>query len=349
MQPLRHLSSTPLGQLFSTAWLVFFCLLLAPSAHASVAVLVGEPFGNFGTMMPVGHTAVYIDHLCADGPLKLRACRPGEPQGVVIARYHQLGQYDWLASPVMEFLYATNDPAKVLSYATIDNSWALRQIYRKRYLEAIVPDGAEYDKATDEWWESAGTAYTRRIWGYQLATTADQDRQFMNILNERQNAHAYRLNNNNCADFAANMINLYFPGSVRRDRVADFGWMTPKNVARCVEAYGHSHPELELKIFEVPQVAGSLRRSRPARGAAEAGLTTKRYLATLLVIQPEVPIVCAILYLKHGRWTIGRDAEVVNPEDFDHTDGLTRSTVEAANARPAVPDTALAARPGSLE
>jgi len=315
-------------------FLAVSCVFSAPQAYASVAVLVGEPFGNFGTMMPVGHTAIYIDHLCADGPLKLRTCRPGEPEGVVVARYHQLGQYDWLASPVMEFLYATDDPSKVLSYATIDNSWDLREIYRRRYLERIVPDGAEYDNATNEWWESAGTAYTRRIWGYQLATTPEQDRRFMNIMNERSNHHAYRLKNSNCADFAADMMNIYFPGSVRRDHIADFGWMTPKTVARCVQAYGLAHPELDLRVFEVPQVPGSLRRSRPVRFATEAGLTTKRYLATLLVIQPEVPAVCLVLYLKHGRWQIGKGAEVMDAEAFVHTDGLQPNTVEAANRKP---------------
>jgi hypothetical protein len=286
------------------------------SAHAAITVLVGEPFGNFGTMMPVGHTAIYLDRVCADGPLKLRMCRAGEPQGVVIARYHQIGNLDWLASPIMEFLYATERPEDVLTYATIDNSWDLREIYRKKYLSKIIPGGTEYDKATDEWWESAGTAYTRRIWGYQLATTREQDERFVEYMNERSNVHAYRLKNNNCADFAANMVNLYFPGAVKRDKVADYGWMTPKNVARCVEAYGQAHPELDFRVFEIPQVAGSLRRSRPVRGAAEAGLKTKRYLFTLLLIQPEVPIVSEILYLKHGRWQIGRGAEIVGPKDF---------------------------------
>ena len=131
------------------------------------------------------------------------------------------------------------------------------------------------------------------------------------------------------------MMNIYFPGSVRRDHTADFGWMTPKNVARCVEAYGKGHPELDLKVFEVPQVPGSLRRSRPVRGAAEAGLTTKRYLATLLVIQPEVPAVCLILYLKHGRWQIGKGAEVETAESFVHTDGLQPSALEASDTKPA--------------
>jgi hypothetical protein len=298
---------------------LFGVVLIALScnwAHASLTVLVGEPFGNFGTMMPVGHTAIYLDHVCADGPLKMRMCRPGEPQGVVIARYHQIGQYDWMVSPVMEFLYATDDPSKVLTYATLENAWDLREIYRRQYLEGIVPDGTEYDKATNEWWESAGTAYTRRIWGYELATTREQDEQFVRTMNDRTNHHAYRLKNENCADFAAEVANFYFPGSVKRDKVADYGWMTPKNVARCVQAYGETHPELGFRVIEIPQVPGSLRRSRPVRGAAEAGLKTKRYLLTLLLIQPEVPLVSEILYLKHGRWQIGKDAEVVGPEEF---------------------------------
>jgi hypothetical protein len=93
--------------------------------------------------------------------------------------------------------------------------------------------------------------------------------------------------------------------------------MTPKTVARCVEAYGKANPELDFRVIEIPQVDGSLRRSRPVRGAAEAGLKTKRYLFTLLAIQPEVPLVCEILYLEHGRWRIGKDAEMVGPEEFD--------------------------------
>ena len=304
-----------LGWVSLCCWALFAFSCLS-SLHASVTVLVGEPFGSFGTMMPVGHTAVYLDHLCAGGPLKLRQCEPGEAEGVVVARYHQIGELDWLASPILEFLYAAERPEEVLRYATLENSWELRQIYRKRYLSTIIPDGTEYDKATDEWWESAGVAYTRKVWGYQLATTAEQDQRFVDAMNERPNHHAYRLSRDNCADFAAQMVNLYFPGSVRRDKVADFGWMTPKQVAKSVEAYGKAHPELDPKVLEVPQVPGSLRRSRPVRGAAEAGLKTKRYLATLLVIQPEVPVVCAIQYMRRGRWEIGRGAEVAGPEDF---------------------------------
>ncbi len=293
-----------------------FLLLAALEARASLTVLVGEPFGNFGTMMPVGHAALYLDRVCADGPLKVRMCRPGEPQGVTLARYHQIGEYDWLASPVMEFLYATERIKDVPEYATPQTVWALRQRYRERYLRELVPDGTEgtsdgHGGAMEEWWESAGVAYSRRVWAYEISTTEQQDERFVALMNERPNKHLYHLKKTNCADFVAELVNIYFPGLVHNDRVADFGLMTPKEVARCMAAYAAKHPEQKLQVYEVPQVPGSLRRSRPMRGGAEAGLKTKRYLFTLMLIQPEVPAALAVLYWKHGRWAVGQNAEVV--------------------------------------
>jgi hypothetical protein len=76
---------------------------IALPMHAALTVLVGEPFGTYGTMMPVGHTAIYLDRVCADGPLHVRMCGAGERPRVVLARYHAIGPYDWLAVPVMEF------------------------------------------------------------------------------------------------------------------------------------------------------------------------------------------------------------------------------------------------------
>ena len=296
---------------------VAIALLCCVPARASLTVLVGEPFGNFGTMMPVGHTAIYLDRICADGPLKLRMCRPGEPAGVVIARYHRIGTTDWVASPVMQFFYAADRPQDVPAYMTPNLAWAMRERYRQRFMEDLVPDGTERDQQTDEWWETAGVAYNRRVWGYSLDTTVAQDEAFVETMNARPNYHLYHLRNTNCANFIADLVNLYYPGTVLRgDRIADFGLMTPKQVARCVAAYGVAHPQLHPQAIEVPQVPGSLRRSRPVRGGAEAALTTKRYLATLLVIQPEVPLVLAVLYMDHGRWKIGADATPASPEAF---------------------------------
>lgn len=304
------------GRLIFVAALLL--LMAAPSARANLTVLIGEPFGSFGTMMPLGHAAIYLDRVCAAGPLKLRMCRGDEPAGVVIARYHRIGKTDWVASPVMQFLYATDRAEDVLPYATPAEVRELRQRYRRRFLPELIPDGTETNKATDEWWETAGVAYNRRLWGYQINTTVAQDERFVAAINARPNRHRYHLRKTNCANFAADVVNFYFPGVVKGgDHIADFGLMTPKQVARSVYAYGKKHPEAELKVIEIPQVPGSFRRSRPVRGAAEAGLKTKRYLATLAVIQPEIVVGLAVLYLDHGRWRIGNSAQREEPAYFE--------------------------------
>ena len=292
---------------------------IAPPMRAALTVLVGEPFGSYGTMMPLGHTAIYLDRVCADGPLHVRMCGAGEQPGVVLARYHAIGQYDWLAVPVTEFLYATESVEDVPRYATPEVVWELRERYRQQYLRSIVPDGTqgvEYGDGRsmgagnlEEWWESAGMAYNRRIWAYQVTTTPAQDERLVEMMNKSENRHLYHLRKTNCADFAAQLVNLYFPRAVRHDRIADFGFMTPKQVVRSLSQYASTRPELGLKVWEIPQVPGSLRRSRPVRGAAEAALKTKRYLFTLIAIQPEVPAALSIMYLWHGRWKLGAEAK----------------------------------------
>jgi Domain of unknown function (DUF4105) len=321
-------------------------LLLASAlrAHASLAVFVGEPFGRFGTMMPLGHTAIYLSRVCTDGPLKLRMCTANETHGVVLARYASLGEYDWMATPVMDFLYATGRTEDIPSYATPEAVWQLRESYRERYLRSIVPDGLQGrfygdGRATGardlaEWWETAGMAYNRRVWSYEVNTTEDQDEHLVNVMNADPNRHRYHLKKTNCADFAADIVNIYFPGAARSDRVADFGLMTPKQVVRSLSDYAAQRSELGLRVWEISQVPGSLRRSRPVRGGAESGLKTKRYLFTLLVIQPEVPIGLMALYLLHGRWEIGNDAELISISSIYRS---VEGTSEQAAATPFAP------------
>ena len=292
-------------------------LAATAAAHAGVTVLVGEPYGSFGTMLPVGHTAVYLDRVCADGPLKLRMCHAGETPGVVISRYHQLADYDWMATPVLEFLYATERPADVPASMTPALAWEMRQSYRRQYLETIVPDGTEKAKGTDEWWESAGSTFDRRLWGYTLATSVEQDRAFVEHMNALPNRHLYHLVGSNCADFAADAVRFYFPAiTIVPRHGADLGYLTPLQVAHSIEMYAQAHPQAGFAVAEIPQLPGTLRRSRPLRGSAEMLLTTKRYLFTLLVIQPEVPVVMTALFLHGGRWQIGAGAELATPERF---------------------------------
>ncbi len=290
--------------------------LLAANAHASLTVLVGEPFGSFGTMMPNGHVTIYLDRVCADGPTRLRMCRPGEPQGVAIARLNAIGPIDWIASPILQFLYATDDPAKILPYATPESLAAVQNRFREQNLLTLYPDGTEKKKLNDEWWETVGVAYIRRLWGYQVATTEAQDLAFVASMNARENRRNYHLHGRNCADFGADVVNFYFPGTVRVNRYADLDLMTPKQVARSLAAYGQAHPDANFRIFEIPQLPGSLRRSRPVFGAAESLLKIKRYLVTLLVIQPEAVAALWLTYMERGRWHLGQQGVAETPQQI---------------------------------
>ena len=295
-------------------------LLASAPAQASITVLVGEPFGSFGTMMPVGHTTLYLDRACADGPLKLRLCDPGEPAGVTIARYDHLGQYDWIATPIFPFLYATDTPAGILAHATPQAVAAMREQYRREHLEGVFPDGTEHLKRNDEWNETIGVAYDRRLYGYQLASTVQQDQTLINLLNASPNRRDYQLHDRNCADFIAELVNLDYPRLIERNRFIDFTLTTPKNIAHSMARYGLAHPEAGFRLYAVAQVPGTERRSRPVRGAAEMLLKQKRYAFTLAVIQPEAMPFLYVFYRKDGRWQTGKGAEPVAPESFLHTE-----------------------------
>ena len=71
-----------------------------------------EPYGDFGAFNPTGHAAVYLNHICAASPIELRPCGPGE-FGVVISRYHKVSGYDWIAIPLIPYLYSVEDASQV--------------------------------------------------------------------------------------------------------------------------------------------------------------------------------------------------------------------------------------------
>jgi hypothetical protein len=308
------------AHIVAQAILALFTALLAlgiaSSAHAAVTVLVGEPFGSFGTYIPVGHATIFLDRVCADGPLKLRMCRPGEPAGVAISRYDHIGPYDWLATPILQFLYAQDRREDIPQYATPELVDSLRQSYRHHALNDLFPDGTEKANRNSEWWECVGMAYIRRYWGYQLATTRAQDERVVAQLNARPNHHIYGAYHKNCADFAADVVTFYYPGLVKINRLADLGALLPKQLARSVYLYGRAHPEAQVKIIEIPQVPGAIRRSHTIRGGAESFLKTKRYIFPLSILQPEIAVTLFALYLDHGGWKIARPAEILNPESI---------------------------------
>jgi hypothetical protein len=305
-----------------------FLLGTAPFAGARIALVVGEPFGSFGTMMPVGHASIYLDHLCADGPTRIRPCLPNEHPGVVIARYHDLtrSHLDWLATPASVFFYGVESPADAPTWITPALRDSLRLAYRDAHLRSVVPsplptrierDGALHFKNGEDWQESIGSAFDRRLFLYTLATTPEQDAAVVAFVNDLPNRRRYSLYSANCADFAADVLRVVLPQQnppiLHPGKLADFGYTTPKSLARQVEAFGRQHPELAFTVYDVPQIPGTTRRSRPLRSSAELFLTTKRYLVTLAIIQPEIVLVDTVAYETKGRWKPGKDAIPLSP------------------------------------
>jgi hypothetical protein len=262
-------------------------------------------------MMPVGHTALYFDHLCADSPTTLRNCTASE-QGVAVARYHRIGDLDWVATPIAPFLYGVDDPMQAPTFVTNQTADALRERYREAHLETIVPSPAR----KGEWSETIGSAFDRRLYLYEIDTTPQQDAALLAWLQSRPDSRRYSLLHANCADFAADAINLLYPHAIRRNRLGDFGMMTPKQVARAMEALGLTHPNLHLRVYEIPQLPGTLRRSRPLRGAAETFVKTKRYLAFFLVAQPELALADWIIYENKGKWKPKLPTQPLSPASW---------------------------------
>ena len=145
---------------------------------------------------------------------------------------------------------------------------SLRDQYRRDHLLELAPDVAEGKKAGEapdgEWTQLIGASYDRRIYGFQIQTTADEDEQFMNRFNDSRNVGHFNLLFHNCADFSRTLLNVYYPHGVHRNFFVDLGITTPKQVARSLTKYADHHPELTFSTFMIPQVPGSINAAIPS-------------------------------------------------------------------------------------
>jgi hypothetical protein len=163
------------------------CLLAgATAARADVTLFLEEPFGSFGGMNPTGHAAVFLSRVCAETPLVLRRCVPGE-QGVVISRYHRVGGYDWVGIPLIAYLYAVERADQVPDSANPEDVAWLRDHYRRSHLEEIAPDEEDGGTPRGDWTQLVGEAYDRTIYTFGIETTEDQDDRFITLFNSRSN------------------------------------------------------------------------------------------------------------------------------------------------------------------
>lgn len=292
-------------------------LCVPATAQADATLLLGEPYGRFGSLTPTGHSAVYLSRVCATSLTLLRRCEPGET-GVVISRYQKVGGYDWLAVPLIPYLYAVERADQVPAFADAGTVAALRDAYRRAWLREVAPDSETGAPPPGNWFQLAGAAYDRRIIAFTVTTTPEQDDEFIRELNGRKNKDRFNFLFRNCADFSRDIINLYFPKALRSNFIADLGLTTPKQIAKSLVRYGAKRPELELSSFFIPQIPGSRPESGAPRGVAEGLLRTKKYAVPLIVMQPWLSAGFAAAYLTAGRFDSEKFAtHSYEPEDLE--------------------------------
>lgn len=291
---------------------LLFAICAVLSARADVALLMEEPFGHFGEMNPTGHAALYFNRVCAATPTQLRRCEAGEP-GVVISRYHRIGGYDWLAMPLIPYLYAVDDVADIPNHADAKLELRLRDRYRRGHLMDIIPDDPKREIPSGEWIQLIGSAYDRKIYGFAIDTSPQQDDALIADFNQRDNNSQFNLLFRNCANFSEGVLNFYYPHSTHRNFIADGGIMTPKQLAKSLVKYDKNHPEMNLRTFIIPQVPGSIPRSASIDGVAESLVKSKKYVLPLAILHPVIAGGIAMAYVSNGRFHPDPKATIYNP------------------------------------
>jgi hypothetical protein len=325
-------------------FIVLLSLFSLPS-HAQAALLMEEPYGFFGTLNPTGHIALYFGRICAETPVELRRCQPRE-LGSVIARYQGIRGYDWVAIPLIPYLYSVENAFEVPEQVNRQEVKRLRNRYREANLQSLGDDLPSGNFVHGGWTQLVGTAYERRIYAFRFDTNPAQDDALIARMNAGPNRSHFNLLFNNCADFSRVVLNSYFPRTFRRSILPDAGMTTPKQIAYKLVRYARKHPETQLTVFEIRQVPGYRRQSHSNKSIAES-LTTTGYAVPIVLINPYLAGGLFVDFLVRGHFhPIPRNPPVLGP---DNLFALTATTGVEQNPGSAGEQAPSAAEGGSAE
>jgi hypothetical protein len=313
--------------------MVLALLVFSPArGHARGVLLMEEPYGFFGTLLPIGHSAIYLDQVCAETPLVLRRCRAGE-QGAVITRNAGIAGYDWVAIPIIPYLYSVENSSEIPSHADRKAVWKIRNRYHESHLRSLGDNVTAGNFIRGGWALLVGMSYERRIYAFSFETTPEQDQALIARINAGKNRSHFNYLFNNCSDFDRFVLNIYFPRTFRRSLFTDAAITTPKAISHKLVQYAHKHPEMQLTIFEIPQVPGYRRQSRPNKGVAE-GLLTTGYAIPIALANPYVAGGIFVEYLARGRFHLSLGhPQILGPENLS---ALTTAANAAQNSGSAV-------------
>jgi hypothetical protein len=314
------------------AWL----FAASPRASGSVGVVLNESLHeSMDRITGTGHTAVYFSNICADSPVKLRLCQPGE-LGSVMSTYVNIGEdqsYGWNIVPLSIYLYGVEDPAKRPIFASYKVKRLLEERYRDNYLTGNCVTTACRTSLKAEWREMVAATLIRSIYIFAVDTTVDQDRAIIAGFNDAVNKNNFNGVTRNCADFTKHIINTYFPHAVSRDFLNDFGMTSPKAVARTFTHYAMRHPESNFRVMHFAQVTGTIQRSSEVRAGTEQLYRSKKLLVPMVLFADhELPFVAAS-YLLTGRFNPEHEFEKY-PAAGPSTDDSTPPPMLRAAASP---------------
>ena len=299
-------------------------ILFPALSRAQAALLMEEPYGFFGSVVPTGHAAFYFRNICAETPVKLRRCRPDE-QGVVLSRYQGINKFDWVAIPLLPYLYSVENASEVPANVDHKSVNRLRNRYHEDHLLSLGKNLSHGNIWRGGWNQMVGLSYERRIFGFRFETTEEQDDAFIAMVNERRNRSHFYLLFNNCADFARMILNFYFPGNFQRSVFPDAGMTSPKQIAYKLERYARKHPEMQLSIFEIPQIRGYRHHSRRNQSIAESLTTT--YAIPIALLNPYVAGGIFVDYLVRGHHhLIPKNPVLLAPDNLFALTAPARST-----------------------
>lgn len=287
------------------------CLAAAP-AYADVGVLLNESLDtSVARITGSGHSAVYFSRICADSPIKLRLCRPGEV-GSVMSNYTTLGEdqpYEWNVVPLSIYLYGVEDPHYRPLFGSQKIKRALEERYREKFLAEYCDSSECRTSNKAEWREMVGATLERSIYAFVVSTTVEQDQALIDDFNSQPNRNHFNGVTRNCADFARRVLNTYFPHSTRPDYLNDFGMTTPKAIARSFARYGEHHPEAEFHVIHFAQLPGTIKRSSECRNGTEQLYHSKKLLVPMLIFADHAVPFVAATYLVTARFNPEHELE----------------------------------------
>jgi len=298
---------------------VGFCFLLAvilcllcPLARADVGVVLDESLdSSIERITGSGHSAVYFSRLCAESPVRLRLCRPGE-QGSVVSTYMSLREdqpYEWNAVPLSIYLYGVDDPGDRPLYGSRKIKRVLEEQYRAKYLASYCTSRSCRTSDSADWRSMVGANLARGIYIFVAETSEEQDRKFIAEFNSLPNVNHFNGVRRNCADFTRHIINSYFPHAASTDYLNDFGMTSPKAVARSFTHYALRHPEVRFRVLHFAQVPGTIKRSSEVRDGTEQLYHSKKLLVPMILFAEHTLPVMAGFYVLTGRFNPMREAE----------------------------------------